>query len=120
VLLGRGHAVRPEDRVRDGIVLLPAKDQSLSEDAFPDGSDFLGHALAGDVFEGGLDLEAVQGRVGEGPVAQESARLCGDAAPAGGCPHPVTEKVPLPGIEPGLRPSQSRVHPPHSRDGREG
>ena len=25
-------------------------------------------------------------------------------------------RVPSPGIEPGLRPSQSRVHPPHSKD----
>src|SRR5690242_9998390 len=58
VLSGSGHAVRPKDRIHHGVVLLPAKDQSMPEDSFPDGSNFLGDALAGDVFTGGLDLEA--------------------------------------------------------------
>lgn len=30
--------------------------------------------------------------------------------------QPDAESVSLPGVEPGLRPSQSRVHPPHSKD----
>ena len=32
------------------------------------------------------------------------------------CDISVNQSVSLPGVEPGLRPSQSRVHPPHSKD----
>jgi hypothetical protein len=32
------------------------------------------------------------------------------------CDFSVIKSVPLPGVEPGLRPSQSRVRPPHSKD----
>ncbi len=32
------------------------------------------------------------------------------------CDNSVIYPVPLPGVEPGLRPSQGRVHPPHSKD----
>lgn len=32
------------------------------------------------------------------------------------CDFSVIKSVSLPGVEPGLRPSQSRVRPPHSKD----
>lgn len=32
------------------------------------------------------------------------------------CDFSVNESASLPGVEPGLRPSQGRVHPPHSKD----
>ncbi|MDB5388904.1 MAG: hypothetical protein JWM11_4550 [Planctomycetaceae bacterium] len=53
-----------------------------------------------------------QGRFAQGDSLRKFA-LQTAAAP---CDFSVVNSVPSPGVEPGLRPSQGRVHPPHSKD----